>query len=99
MSAYCIFDIKTIHDPDAMERYRAGVTATVEAHGGRYLSIGGPCRVVEGDWQPTFPVVIEFPSMHDADNWHRSADYAELLALRTAATDTDAVFVEGLAQA
>lgn len=96
MSAYCIFDVKAVHDPEAMERYRADVTATVEAHAGRYLSIGGPTEVVEGDWRPTFPVIIEFPSLEVGEQWYRSTEYARLLALRTGATDTDAVFVDGL---
>jgi uncharacterized protein (DUF1330 family) len=97
MSAYCIFDIKAIHDPEAMERYRTAVAETVEAHGGHYLSIGGPWQVMEGDWHPSFPVIIEFPSMDHANDWYRSEDYAEWLALRTQATDTDAVFVSALA--
>jgi uncharacterized protein (DUF1330 family) len=51
-----------------MEKYRAGVFSTVAQYGGRYLTVGGKCDVVEGDWRPVFPVIIEFPvlSRHSA---------------------------------
>ena len=40
MAAYLIADIE-ITDPEAFERYRTQVPATIAAHGGRYLVRGG----------------------------------------------------------
>ena len=68
----------------------------VEKFGGRYLVIGGKFDVVEGDWRPTVPVVIEFPSLEQAHRWYDSEEYRELKALRMAATETNFVFVEGV---
>lgn len=96
MTAYCMFDIKEIHDHDAMERYRAAVTPVVEAHGGEYVVIGGPWTVMEGSWRPSFPVVIAFPDLAAAETWYHSPEYRDLRELRLGAVTSDAVFFEGL---
>jgi uncharacterized protein (DUF1330 family) len=95
MSAYCIFDIREIVDREKMAKYREGVAPTVEKFGGRYLALGGPFDVVEGDWRPVFPVIIEFPNLEQAHRWYRSEEYAELLDLRLQGGRGTAVFVEG----
>lgn len=96
MSAYCFFDVLEITDEEKMERYRAGVFATVEQYGGRYLVIGGKTDLVEGEWKPVFPVLIEFPSLEQAHRWYDSGEYKALKDLRLAATKGHAVFIEGL---
>ena len=95
MAAYCFFDVHEVTDPDKMAKYRAGVLATVEQYGGHYLTVGGRCDVVEGDWKPIFPVMIEFPSLEHAHRWYDSDEYRDLKALRIAATRGNAVFIEG----
>ena len=66
MPAYCFFDVLEVTDPAQMERYRSGVLKTVELYGGRYILVGGKCDIVEGQWHPAFPVLIEFPSLEQA---------------------------------
>jgi uncharacterized protein (DUF1330 family) len=39
------------------------VPSNVVGTRGRYLTVGGKLKAVEGDWQPLFPVLIEFPSL------------------------------------
>ena len=95
MAAYCFFDVLEVTDAEKMERYRGGVLATVEGYGGRYLTVGGRSDIVEGEWRPVFPVLIEFPSLEQAHRWYDSEDYRELKALRLAATRGNAVFIEG----
>ena len=94
MKAYCIFDVREILDPEKLQHYTQAVLATVQAHGGRYLSVGGNCRVVEGDWSPNFPVLIEFPDSAQANAWYGSAEYGELKSLRLEGARSDAVIVE-----
>ncbi len=94
MTAYCMFDIKDVRDPAAMDRYRAAVVPVVERFGGRYVVIGGPWEVVEGDWRPAFPVMIAFPDMAAAEHWYGSEEYRELKALRLGAVSADAVFFD-----
>lgn len=95
MPAYCFFDVLEVTDPEKLEEYRRGVLATVEQYGGRYLIVGGRCDVVEGQWRPVFPVLIEFPGLEQAHRWYDSEEYRGLKALRLAATRGNAVFIEG----
>ena len=96
MAAYCVFDVLEITDGPKMDAYRRGVRATVERHGGRYLVIGGRMEVIEGDWQPTLPVIIEFPSFEAAKGWYDSDDYRELRTMRLEATRGHMVIIDGL---
>ncbi|MFQ5659149.1 MAG: DUF1330 domain-containing protein [Gammaproteobacteria bacterium] len=96
MSAYCIFDIREVTDPGKMSEYRQLVGPTVEAFNGRFLVTGGEFSVMEGDWQPVFPVIIEFPSLQAAHDWYDSEAYRGPRALRLEASRGNAVFIEGL---
>jgi uncharacterized protein (DUF1330 family) len=95
MPAYFFVDVREVKDPAKMEEYRKGVSAVVEQFGGRYLVRGGPFEVVEGEWRPVFPVLVEFPSMEAARRWYDSEDYRELKQLRLTATAGSGVFFAG----
>jgi uncharacterized protein (DUF1330 family)/SAM-dependent methyltransferase len=95
MPAYCFFDVREITDHAKVEQYLAGVFATVERYGGRYLVLGGNADLVEGDWQPVYPVIVEFADGTQARRWYESPEYAPLKALRVAGTRSNAVFLEG----
>lgn len=97
MPAYCIVDVRSVRHAGKLEEYKGRVAETIEAHGGRYLAAGGQAEVVEGDWEPTFPVLIEFPSLEALRLWYDSGAYRPLKALRQEAADCDMVFVDGLA--
>lgn len=96
MSAYCFFDNLETIDPGKLEEYKSLVAPVVEQYGGRYVVLGGKFKVVEGDWSPTFPVIIEFPSLKQACYWYDSAEYQKLKELRLSAVKSNAVFLEGL---
>lgn len=96
MSAYCLLDNLEISDADKLERYKRDVGAVVRAYGGRYVVLGGEAELVEGNWKPTFPVMIEFPSFEQARRWYRSEDYRDLKALRLSSGRFNAVLIEGL---
>lgn len=95
MPAYIIVNIE-VTDPEAFARYRAAVPPVIAAHGGRYLVRGGELHVMEGapGWKRL--VVLEFPSVAAARGFYGSTDYAPLLALRLASTNSQMVMVEGL---
>ena len=95
MSAYYFVDVREIKDTAKMEDYRARINAVVESFSGRYVVIGGPFQVVEGSYQPVFPVMIEFPSLADARRWYDSEEYRDLKALRLSATVSNAFFMQG----
>ena len=93
--AYCFFDVREITDHAKVEQYLAGVFATVAQYGGRYLVLGGKSDLVEGDWQPVYPVIVEFADGEQARRWYSSPEYEPLKALRVAGTRSNAVFLEG----
>ena len=95
MAAYCFFDFLEVTNPEKLQRYREGVLATVERYGGRFLTVGGKCDIVEGQWKPNFPVILEFPSLEQAHRWYDSEEYSELKALRLEAVKGNGVFIEG----
>ena len=96
MPAYCFVDVLEITDPEKMEEYRQRVIPVVERYGGRYLAVGGPFEVVEGEWRPAFPVLLEFPNLEQARSWYDSEDYRDLKELRQASAKSNAVFIAGL---
>ena len=96
MSAYVFFDILEITDQKKMEEYGRRIGSTVERYGGRYLVRGGKSNIVEGDWSPVIPVIIEFPSLEQVYAWYESEDYKELRGLRSGAAKLNAVFIEGV---
>lgn len=96
MPGYCLLDNLNVTDPARLEQYKARVASVVQKFGGRYLVLGGKVELVEGEWRPTFPVMIEFPSFEHARNWYYSEDYRDLKALRLAAGRFNAVLIEGL---
>jgi uncharacterized protein (DUF1330 family) len=95
MPAFCFFDILEVLDREKLDEYRKRVQPTVERYGGRYRGIGGACDVVEGSWQPVFPVIIEFPTLTEARSWYDSEDYRQLKALRLDAVRSNGVIFEG----
>jgi uncharacterized protein (DUF1330 family) len=95
MPAYVISDLTT-RDPEAFESYRTGAADSIRRHGGRYLVRGGEIEVVEGTWHPRMIVIVEFPSLEQAQAWYRSAEYGAALAVRDAALSRNLVFVDGV---
>ena len=96
MPAYFVVDVREVNDPVKMEEYRGRVGANVKSFGGRYLAAGSDLEVFEGDWRPTFLVILEFPSPEQARLWYDSEGYRELKELRLAASKCDILLIEGI---
>ncbi len=94
MSAYFIVDV-TVTDPEGYAVYKPQAAATVAAFGGRYLARGGAVEVLEGDWQPSRLVILEFPDVAAGKAWLESEAYREPRKLRQAAARTNMVLIEG----
>jgi uncharacterized protein (DUF1330 family) len=93
VSATCIFDIYEVSDSKMMEEYRKMVGKTVEEYGGRYLLVGGDVEVIEGEWSPTYPVIIQFESIEAAHEWFNSPEYENPKSIRLAASKSNVVFI------
>ncbi|MDR3533080.1 MAG: DUF1330 domain-containing protein [Rhodopila sp.] len=95
MPAYLIANIE-ITDPAGFEDYRARVPAVVAQYGGRYVIRGNPATQMEGKPFFTRLTVLEFASMEALQLFYGSPEYVPLLAIRTACTKSDVVFVPGV---
>lgn len=94
MKGYVISDIE-VTDPEAFEHYKALSARSVAQHGGTFIVRGGAFAVVEGDWQPKRISVIEFPSVHAAETWIASEDYAPARAVRQGSASSRILIAEG----
>lgn len=96
MAAYLIGEVQIL-DPQLYQEYAKGVPATIAQYGGRYLVRGGAVDAKEGDWNPQRIVVLEFPSIEQAQRWYASPEYAPLLAIRQQAAKSKILLVDGYA--
>lgn len=95
MSALIIVDID-VTDPLQFEDYKRLASASIAAHGGRYLVRGAPNEVLDGDWTPRRLVVLQFDSVEHAKAWRDSAEYAEAKKIRETCARVNMVVVEGV---
>jgi uncharacterized protein (DUF1330 family) len=95
MPAYVIVETE-IHDPEQYEQYKAASPAAVAGGGGRFVVRGGELAVLEGDWQPTRLVVLEFEDLEAAKRWYESPEYQDAKKLRDGAANLRMVAVQGV---
>jgi len=95
MPAYVIAETD-VTDPERYERYRAASPAAIAAGGGRFVVRGGEIAVLEGDWNPSRLVVLEFPDLDAAKRWYESEQYQEAKRLREGAENLRMVAVQGV---
>ena len=94
MAAYVIGDIE-VTDPAGYEEYRKQVLAVVTKYGGKFVVRGGKAEAFEGA-APKRIVVLEFPSLEQAQGWYHCADYAPLIKMRQKASRGRLIVVEGV---
>jgi uncharacterized protein (DUF1330 family) len=97
MPAYVIIESDTT-DPARYERYKAAAPAALAAQDGRFLVRGGELAVLEGDWEPSRLVVLEFPDLDAARAWYKSDLYQAARSLREGAARVRMVAVQGVDQ-
>lgn len=95
MTAYLIIEIVDVKDADTYAAYRDKAPAEVKAGGGTYLVRGGDPEVLEGDWNPSRVVILRFKDRQSAKTWWASDSYHPVKALRTGATHSRMVLVDG----
>jgi uncharacterized protein (DUF1330 family) len=95
MPAYVIVETD-ITDPEQYERYKAASPGAVAAGGGRFVARGGELAVLEGDWEPSRIVILEFPDLDAAKAWYASEQYQAAKELREGAATLKMVAVEGV---
>jgi len=95
MPALIIVDIE-VTDPVPYEDYKRLASASIAAHGGRYLVRGGRSEVLDGTWTPHRLVVLEFDSVEKAKAWRASPEYAEAKKVREGCARANMIVVDAL---
>ena len=95
MAVYLIATLN-IHDRERYRQYGDGFMEIFTRHRGKLLSVEESPEALEGTWDFTRTVLLEFPSEEDARNWYDSEDYQALVQHRFAAADGNVVMVRGL---
>ena len=91
---YVIFT-EDIHDGAGMSVYLRQAVPTIMQAGGRVIVADDAQELIEGSWHGKRTVILEFDSVEAARNWYRSPEYQEVVGLRHAAADSNAVIVVG----
>ena len=84
-----------VTNPEGYKDYTGPTARLVEAHGGRYLVRGGEKTVLEGEMEYDRIVVIEFDSVEKAKAFYEDPEYAEVMKIRQANSESVAVRVAG----
>jgi uncharacterized protein (DUF1330 family) len=95
MTTYLINHLRIpngIPNAEALE-YLEKVEATFLPYAGKWLALDAPVKALEGGW-PGSVVLMEFPDMDTAEKWYNSAEYQEILHLRTDNTIDDLILVD-----
>jgi uncharacterized protein (DUF1330 family) len=95
MAAYVIAHID-VKDPVRYEDYKKLVPPSIAKFGGRFIARGGTVEALEGSWQPKRLVIVEFPTIEAARQWHASEEYRPARDLRQATSSGDLVVVDGV---
>ncbi len=92
--AYYVAEFE-ITDPEGMRPYSAQVESTFKPYGGHFIVRGGKIISLEGVAPQRRRVVIEFPSVNNAQAWYNSAEYTALRKIRQRSAKTDVYLIEG----
>ncbi len=94
MNYYFIALIR-INDPIEYKKYLDKTGEVFKKYNGKYIVLDDDPIILEGTWDYTRTVIIEFGSKNDFDNWYNSPEYQEILKYRLNASTSNAVLVKG----
>lgn len=95
MAVYALAQF-TIHDRARYEAYAARFAATMKGRKGRLLAAQENPEVMEGKWEGTKIVLIEFPDEASLREWSESTEYRAISVDREAATEGSVLLVKGV---
>jgi uncharacterized protein (DUF1330 family) len=95
MPAYIIVRMH-VDEPALMKPYQQATPAVVAKYGGRFLARGGATVTLEGPEESRRIVIIEFPTMEDAQAYYQSPEYTAAHKLREGVAVAEFIAVAGL---
>lgn len=95
MKHYFAAQIK-INDNDEYEKYLENFDEIFSKYNGKYLAIDESPSLLEGSWNYTKSVLVEFKTREEFEAWYYSDDYQKILKHRLKAAKCDTILLEGL---
>lgn len=95
MKHYFVAQIK-INDNDEYEKYLENFDEIFSRYNGKYLAIDESPSLLEGHWDYTKSVLVEFNSRDEFEAWYYSEDYQKILKHRLNSAICDTILLEGL---
>jgi len=93
MSAYFIANIR-IHDETEYQKYIEHVSKVFSKFNGKYLKVDNNPVMLEGKWDYSRLVLIEFPNEDELKRWYHSDEYQAILEHRLAAAECDTIMIK-----
>ncbi|NJK86474.1 MAG: DUF1330 domain-containing protein [Bacteroidales bacterium] len=95
MSYYFIARIQILNKQE-YQKYLDKAESVFNKFNGKYLSVDNNTKVLEGHWDCTRTVLIEFASKKDFEKWYYSPEYQEILKFRLESADCNSALIKGL---
>jgi uncharacterized protein (DUF1330 family) len=92
---YYFFANIRIKDPEEYNKYLTKADEVFEKYNGKYLAVDELPELLEGVWNYTKSVLIEFKTKRDFENWYYSEDYQQILKYRLSSADCDSILIKG----
>ncbi|MCG8427554.1 MAG: DUF1330 domain-containing protein, partial [Chromatiales bacterium] len=95
MTAYIVARVE-VDDPALLKEYMASTPPIIKKYGGKFIARGIPAVTFEGPEESRRVVIIEFPSLADAEAYYHSAEYSEARKLREGIAIAEFIGIEGV---
>jgi len=94
MSCYFVANIK-INNQLEYQKYINKVDEVFSKFNGKYLAVDDKPKILEGNWDYSRVVIIEFETEKDFNHWYNSNEYQEILKYRITASTSDGILIKG----
>lgn len=95
MAGYLIARVD-VRDPERYDKYKKLAADAIAKYDGRYLARGGRVETLEGDEESARVVIVEFPSVEQAQKFYDSPEYQEAKDARAGAATGQFIVVESI---
>jgi uncharacterized protein (DUF1330 family) len=96
MPAYLVIRLST-DTPEKLKDYQLATPAIIAQYHGKFLARGGKVVTLEGPSETRRVVLIEFPSLAEAEAFYHSPEYTQARKLRDGNAVAEFIAVEGVA--
>ena len=94
MSCYFVAQIQ-ITNMEEYENYLKGVDEVFAKYNGKYLAVDKSPQILEGSWDYSRIVIIEFENERELRRWYESPEYQAILKHRLKSAKCDTIVVKG----